>query len=171
MLPAPNPSKDAPQHIQDPLLGASTTLLTTPNPSQALITRIAPCPDTHDTIDKEHPYRIKGNTLTYEWANAISTPANVNPSENSIAKIQRSAHRKKIIISLPTSILKSRATLDFYAYEYFKGTSAYVPDPNIIHMSAQFIQFLQLLLDIDVFPSLLKKLSRVRTNASAIPSG
>ena len=32
MLPAPNPSKDAPQNIQDPLLGVSTTLLTTTNP-------------------------------------------------------------------------------------------------------------------------------------------
>lgn len=90
------------------------------------------------------------------WVNHLHTPANVNPSENSINIVQRSAHRKKMTISLPTSTLKLHTTLDFDAYAYFHGTSAYVPDPTIVHMSDQFIQFLQLLLDIAVFPPLLK---------------
>ena len=100
MLSAPKPSKDDPQNIQDTLLFASTRLLTTPNQSQTLLTSVAPSPDTHDTIG------LKGNTLTYIWTNVINTPANVHPSENSVIKIQRSAHRKKITISLPTSKLK-----------------------------------------------------------------
>ena len=147
ILPAPSPPQHAPHNIQNVPVAASPTLLTITSPvlSQALATSVAPSSTIHDTTC------LQETALTYDWENHPCTPANVKPPEIYINKIQRSAHRKKSIISLPTSTLKSRATLDFDAYAYFKGTSTYVPNPTIVHMSDQFIQFLQLLLEILCF--------------------
>ena len=138
-LPAPTPSKDAPQHIKDLLLDALTTLLITPNQSLALTMQQSP-------LEETHPYKIKVVTLTYDWKqHDINTPAkNLNPTQSSISKVQRSAHRKSITISFPSKTRESHNTLDKDAYEYFKTTSAYIQNPNIIPMSDQFIDFLSI---------------------------
>ena len=150
-LAAPSLSKNAPQHIKDLITDESPTLPTTPNLSIALTVK-------QPLLDKTHPYNIKGVTLTYDWKkHDINTPVkNLNSTLIFISKLQRSAHQKKLTISFRSSTRKSCETLDTDAYEYFKTTSAYTPDPTIIPMSNQFIQLFKFLLDIDVFPKLLK---------------
>ena len=104
-------------------------------------------------LDNTHSYKIKGVILTYDWKqHDINTPMeHLNPTLNSISKLQRNAH-----IFLSIKYKKSRETLDIDAYEYFKTTSPYTPEPTIIPMIDQFIQFLEFFLDIEVFPKLLK---------------